>query len=89
MSIFIRTLADIKQLIVDGGHKFDLHIHNLMMRGDQLVILDPISNLHDIDANEDFQAFDWQVIRGEPVTGKPARTTRSSSNQQGTDKGAV
>jgi len=48
----VKTYIDISELI-DGETDFmDLHSGNIMLRGDQLVILDPIANTLDIDLND-------------------------------------
>ena len=51
---FLHTLMDIRNL----GHSLDIHHMNFMMRGKQLVILDPIKNESDNNLNHQFHMFD-------------------------------
>lgn len=46
-----KTLVDISKL-TEKGHELDLGARNFALRGDQLVMLDPVSNDADIDIND-------------------------------------
>lgn len=69
----IQTLMDLRTL----GFKLDLHDGNFMMRGNQLVIIDPLFDPADVNLNKRFRAFD-QAIRFDntPELAKPAQGSK-------------
>jgi hypothetical protein len=58
---FLKTMYEIYAL-VGGGAYIDFHDGNFMLRGDQLVFLDPLANGDDVDLNDQFLAFDKQHV---------------------------
>lgn len=66
LRLMVQTLCDIRNL----GHEIDLHEDNIMWRGNQMVILDPIYSYGDHDINSNFKEFDkaFKTEQG----GKPA-----------------
>lgn len=83
LTLFINTLWNIKQL----GFALDLHDENFIMRDDQLVILDPITNKDDLKLNLAFSKFDNKLFRDDNE-GKPAirsKLTNKSTTQPSTD----
>lgn len=74
---FINTMMDIRQL----GFRLDLHDANFMMRNDQLVILDPLTNEQDLQLNLLIQKFDQKLWRDDNE-GKQAIGKSKSPSQQ-------
>jgi hypothetical protein len=73
LQLLITTLGDIGKF----SHHFDLHDGNFMMRGKQLVVLDPICNHGDLDLNSKFRDFNQGIKRSLENT-KQANTKPSS-----------
>lgn len=80
--LIVDTLVAIKQL----GHTLDLHGDNLMYRGEQLVILDPIANKDDLALNRAFDKFDQKLFHN-PDDGKPAVMSKAPRNAKPTPPG--
>jgi hypothetical protein len=58
VTLLVETIMDIMAANPEAGHNLDLHFGNFMMRGDQLVILDPTGNSQDSSMNELYKEFD-------------------------------
>lgn len=58
---FLKTMHEIYGL-VGGGAYIDFHDGNFMLRGDQLVFLDPLADDEDVELNDEFLAFDKQQV---------------------------
>lgn len=57
--LLIDTFIDINKLIEqNNNHLFDINDSNMMQRGTQLVILDPIANIDDLRLSRMFNRFD-------------------------------
>jgi hypothetical protein len=97
LKLFLSTMADLRRM----NHYMDLHDGNVMMRGDQLVILDPIYDRDDLDLNRAFAMFEKGFVDqeqyGKPAVtskvaqrktqdGKPAMTSKINSGYHSTDK---
>lgn len=75
LKLLVDTVIAIMNSNPNANHVPDLHLNNFMMRGDQLVILDPIHNWQDTDINDEYFQFDKQW-GSESGMGKPAVTSK-------------
>lgn len=77
LQLLLVTLYEIKFL--NRSHSVDLHGGNFMRRGDQLVILDPITNPMDMALNNQLDRFNKRLNRGDQASvdqaAKPSRRT--------------
>ena len=76
LKLFISTMNDLKRL----NHKLDLHDGNLMLRGEQLVILDPIYNPDDLKLARQFEQYDDGML-DKSEHGKPGVTSKFSQQK--------
>lgn len=77
----IQTLMDLHEL---GNFEFDLHQGNIMARGEQPVILDPIAHRADVNLNDEFLRFASRPARVR--TGGKTASRTSSPESNGEDK---
>ncbi len=74
LKLFIKTVSEITAL----GHQTDFHEGNMMLRGMQLVLTDPVANREDMVIARKFDAFNEKLRKGSQVSNEPKLPARKT-----------
>jgi hypothetical protein len=64
-----QAIYDVQKMVGVNAHLLDLHSGNFMLRGKQLVIIDPIANRADLRLNNEFEVFNASEDKSTGKTG--------------------